>query len=56
MEEEERQRKKDAAVREKLRLLDAKTRPVQIQTHEASVREQAGESNTLRMHLCFTLD
>ena len=56
MEEQERQRKKDVAAREKLRLLDERTRPVQIQTHEASVREQAGELNILHMHICFTPD
>ena len=43
MEEEERKRHQDAAVREKLRLLDAKKHPMHIQTHETAVREQAGE-------------
>ena len=43
MEEEERKRQTEAAAHEKLRLLNARTRPVQIQTQDASVREQAGE-------------
>ncbi|CAB4008055.1 Hypothetical predicted protein [Paramuricea clavata] len=42
MEEDERKKQQEAASREKLRLLDARTRPVHIQTHEASVREQTG--------------
>ena len=43
LEEQERQKQREAAAREKLRLLDARTRPEHIQTHEISVREQAGE-------------
>ena len=43
LEEEERKKQREAAAREKLRLLDARTRPEHIQTHEISVREQAGE-------------
>jgi hypothetical protein len=43
MEEDERKKQQEAASREKLRLPDARTRPVHIQTHEASVREQTGE-------------
>lgn len=43
MEEEERKRHQEAASREKLRLLDARTRPVNLPAHESSVRDQAGE-------------
>lgn len=47
LEEDERKKMQEAAAREKLRLLDARTRPVQIETNAASVREQAGKSSDL---------
>jgi hypothetical protein len=50
LEEEERKKQQEAASREKLRLLDARTRPIQIQTHETSARETGGKlKNKMRL-------